>query len=85
MASTGTIVTTLPSLMNFTLPSLRAKSVKSRPHPTFAPVLFGIISQRWGVRGFEVGFAALGALLAAAAAMMSFSYFLLFYKYRVRG
>ena len=52
---------------------------------SFAPVLFGIISQRWGVRGFEVGFAALGALLAAAAAMMSFSYFRLFYKYRVRG
>jgi MFS family permease len=52
---------------------------------SFAPVAFGFISQRWGVRGFEVGFAALGILLAAAAAMMSFSYFRLFYKYRVRG
>ena len=45
---------------------------------SFAPVLFGFISHRWGVRGFEVGFASLGALLVAAAAMMAFSYFKLF-------
>jgi MFS family permease len=50
---------------------------------SFAPVLFGFISHRWGVRGFEVGFASLGALLVVAAAMMSFSYFRLFEKYRV--
>lgn len=50
---------------------------------SFAPVLFGFISHRWGVRGFEVGFASLGALLVAAAAMMAFSYFKLFERYRV--
>ena len=50
---------------------------------SFAPVLFGFISHRWGVRGFEVGFASLGALLVVAAAMMSFSCFRLFEKYRV--
>ena len=50
---------------------------------SFAPVLFGFISQRWGVRGFEVGFAALGALLVLAAAMMAYSYLFLFRKYRV--
>ena len=52
---------------------------------SFAPVLFGFISKRWGVHGFEVAFAALGALLVLAAAMMSFSYFRLFHKYRVRN
>ena len=50
---------------------------------SFAPVLFGFISHRWGVRGFEVGFASLGAVLVVAAAMMSVSYFGLFEKYRV--
>ena len=50
---------------------------------SFAPVLFGYVSHRWGVRGFEVGFASLGALLAVAAAMMAYSYFMLFGKYRV--
>ncbi len=50
---------------------------------SFAPVLFGFISHRWGVRGFEVGFASLGALLVVAAAMMAYSYFKLFAKYRV--
>lgn len=50
---------------------------------SFAPVLFGFISHRWGVKGFEVGFASLGALLVIAAAMMAFSYFKLFERYRV--
>ena len=52
---------------------------------SFAPVLFGFISHRWGVRGFEVGFSALGALLILAAAMMVYSFFQLFYKHRVKG
>ena len=50
---------------------------------SFAPVVFGFISHRWGTRGFEVGFASLGALLVVAAAMMAFSFFKLFQKYRV--
>ena len=50
---------------------------------SFAPVLFGFIAHRWGVKGFEVGFASLGALLVIAAAMMAFSYFKLFAKYRI--
>ena len=50
---------------------------------SFAPVLFGFISHRWGVRGFEVGFASLGAVLVVAASLMAFSYFKLFERYRV--
>lgn len=50
---------------------------------SFAPVVFGFISHRWGTRGFEVGFASLGALFVVAAAMMAFSYFRLFNKYKV--
>ena len=50
---------------------------------SFAPVLFGFVSHRWGVKGFEVGFASLGALLLLAAAMMGFSYFRLFCRYRI--
>ena len=50
---------------------------------SFAPVLFGFVSHRWGVRGFEVGFASLGALLVSAAAMMAYSYFRLFKRYRI--
>jgi len=50
---------------------------------SMAPVLFGCVSHRWGVKGFEVGFAALGALLVLAAAMMAYSYLFLFKKYRV--
>ncbi len=50
---------------------------------SFAPVIFGYISERWGVRGFEIGFASLGALLVAAAIAMGCSYGWLFRKYRV--
>ena len=50
---------------------------------SFAPVLFGFVSHRWGIRGFEVGFASLGALLVAASVMMAYSYFRLFKRYRV--
>ena len=50
---------------------------------SFAPVLFGFISHRWGVRGFEVGFAALGALLVLAAAAMAFSFLFLFKRHRI--
>jgi hypothetical protein len=47
--------------------------------------VFGFISHRWGIRGFEMGFAALGILLVAAAGMMAYSYFRLFLKYRIEG
>ena len=50
---------------------------------SLAPVLFGWISHNWGVRGFEIGFASLGAILVVAAGMMAYSYFRLFYRYRV--
>ena len=50
---------------------------------SFAPVVFGYISQRWGVRGFEIGFASLGFLLVAAALAMGYSYGWLFRKYQV--
>ena len=52
---------------------------------SLAPLLFGFLSHRWGVRGFEVGFASLAALLVVAAGAMLFSMKFLFYKYRVKG
>jgi sugar phosphate permease len=50
---------------------------------SLAPLLFGWIADNWGVAGFEIGFASLGVLLVAAAAMMAYSYFRLFTKYRI--
>lgn len=48
-----------------------------------APLLFGFLGHRWGVKGFELGFSALAGLLLLAAAAMLYSYCFLFRKYRV--
>ena len=50
---------------------------------SFAPVLFGVIGHRWGTDGFAVAFAALGAILAAAAGVMAYSHARLFMRYRI--
>jgi len=52
---------------------------------SFAPVLFGYVGHRWGVRGFETGFTALAGLLVFAAGVMAVSFFRLFRRYRVTG
>lgn len=52
---------------------------------SLAPLTFGCLSHRWGVRGFEVGFAALAVLLVAAAGAMLFSCRFLFKKYKVES
>lgn len=46
-------------------------------------VAMGALSQRWGVRGFEVGFAVMAGAYLAGAALMAFSFFFTFSKNRV--
>jgi hypothetical protein len=46
-------------------------------------VAMGALSQRWGVRGFEIGFYAMGASYVAAALLMSISFFFTFKRNRV--
>ena len=46
-------------------------------------VAMGALSQRWGVRGFEIGFGIMAAAYALGAALMAFSFFFTFRKNRV--
>ncbi len=46
-------------------------------------VAMGALSHRWGVRGFEVGFAIMAATYAIAAVLMAISFFFTFKKNRV--
>ena len=46
-------------------------------------VAMGALSQRYGVRGFEIGFAAMGAAYALAAAVMAISFFYTFKRNRI--
>ena len=46
-------------------------------------VAMGALSQRWGVRGFEIGFYAMGASYVCAALLMAISFFFTFRKNRV--
>ena len=46
-------------------------------------VAMGTLSQRWGVRGFEIGFAIMATAYALGAALMAFSLFFTFNKNRV--
>ena len=43
----------------------------------------GTLSQRWGVRGFEIGFGIMAAAYALGAALMAFSFFFTFNKNRI--
>ncbi|MBR4259000.1 MAG: MFS transporter [Kiritimatiellae bacterium] len=46
-------------------------------------VAMGALSQRWGVRGFEIGFGIMAAAYALGATLMAFSFFFTFRKNRV--
>ena len=46
-------------------------------------IAMGALSHRWGVRGFELGFAIMAATYAVAAALMAISFFFTFKKNRV--
>ena len=46
-------------------------------------VAMGTLSQRWGVRGFEIGFAIMATAYALGAALMAFSFFFTFNKNRI--
>ena len=46
-------------------------------------VAMGALSQRWGVRGFEIGFGIMAAMYALGAALMAFSFFFTFNKNRI--
>lgn len=48
-----------------------------------APILLGHLSDTMGLRGFEVGFAALGVTLAAAAGLLAFSCLFTFRRDRI--
>lgn len=52
---------------------------------SLSPLAIGVLSHRYGVKGFEVGFSALGVVLLVAAAAMAYSKFFLFERYRVKG
>ena len=46
-------------------------------------VAMGVLSQRWGVRGFEIGFGVMAGAYALGAALMAFSFFFTFRKNRI--
>lgn len=46
-------------------------------------VAMGALSQKWGVRGFEVGFGVMAAAYAVGALLMAYSFFFTFRKNRV--
>ena len=46
-------------------------------------VAMGALSQRWGVRGFEIGFGVMAGAYALGAALMAFSFFFTFNKNRI--
>ena len=43
----------------------------------------GSLSQKWGVRGFEIGFGVMAGSYALAAALMAVSFFFTFARDRV--
>ena len=46
-------------------------------------VAMGALSQKWGVRGFEIGFGIMAGTYALGAALMAFSFFFTFNKNRI--
>ena len=46
-------------------------------------VAMGALSQKWGVRGFEIGFGVMAATYAVGALLMAYSFFFTFRKNRV--
>ena len=50
---------------------------------SLSPLMIGMLSDRYGMRGFEVGFAVLGGCYAVGAAMIAASFFFTFSKNRI--
>ena len=50
---------------------------------SLSPLVMGILSDRYGIRGFEIGFGLLGACYAAGALALSVSFFFLVRRHRV--
>ena len=46
-------------------------------------VAMGALSQKWGVRGFEIGFGVMAATYVVGALLMAYSFFFAFRKNRV--
>ena len=46
-------------------------------------VAMGALSQRWGVRGFEIGFGIMAGTYALGAVLMAFSFFFTFNRNRI--
>ena len=50
---------------------------------SLSPLAMGALSQRYGTRGFEIGFAGMGVLLLVGALALSVSCAFLFNRYRI--
>jgi len=50
---------------------------------SLSPLMIGALSDRYGIHGFEIGFAVLGGCYAAGAAMIATSFFFTFRKNRI--
>ena len=50
---------------------------------SLSPLMIGALSDRYGIRGFEIGFVVLGVSYVVGAAMLSLSFFFTFRKDRV--
>ena len=50
---------------------------------SLSPLMIGMLSDKYGVRGFEIGFAVLGGCYAVGAALLAMSFFLTFVKNRI--
>ena len=81
-------VNTHASLFDVIAPAHRSTSVGLLNTIAFffgglSGVAMGALSQRWGVRGFEIGFGIMAAAYALGAALMAFSFFFTFNKNRI--
>ena len=81
-------VNTHASLFDVVAPKYRSTAVGLMTMLAFflgalAPVLMGYLYDAWGLRGFEVGFAAIGGIYALGGALMLISFFFTFRRNRV--
>ena len=81
-------VNTHPSLFDVIAPEYRSTSEGVMNFITFfigstAPLLFGALSDKYGVQGFEIGFAVLAAVYVVGACALFASYRFCFAKFQV--
>ena len=82
-------VNTHPSLFDVIAPKYRSTSEGVMNLITFfigstSPLMFGALSDRYGVRGFEIGFAVLAAVYVLGACSLLFSHRFLFARFHVK-